>query len=134
MRGYLELTTEQRLRRGRTEADDRARLDQRDLTVEPWPARGDLAGVRFLVDAPLAARLPLEVFDDVRDVDRGAIDAGVLERAIEQLPRWTDEGMAGKVLRVTRLLAHEHQPSFGRALSEYSLGPQLPKIAGAAVP
>ena len=90
----LNARAEQRLRRGRAEADDHARLDQRDLGVEPRPAGGDLAGVRLLVDAPLAARLPLEVLDDVGDVDRCAVDAGVLERAVEQLAGRADERMA----------------------------------------
>jgi hypothetical protein len=39
--------------------------------------------VRLLVNPPLASRLPLEVPDDVGDVDAGAIEAGVGERSIE---------------------------------------------------
>ena len=35
----------------------------------------DLAGVRLRVDAPLAARLPFEVFDDVGHVDVATVDA-----------------------------------------------------------
>src|SRR3989442_1069562 len=53
---HLELTAEERLRRGRAEAYDRARLDERDLRVEPRTTCGDLARARFLVDAPLAER------------------------------------------------------------------------------
>ena len=66
-------------------------------------------GVRLLVDAPLAARLPLEVLHDVGDVDGGAIDAGLRERAVEQLAGRADERMAGEIFRVARLLADQHQ-------------------------
>ena len=59
---HLELAPEQRLRRGRAEADDHARPDQRDFGVERRPARADFGGIRLLVEAPLAARLPLEGF------------------------------------------------------------------------
>ena len=69
LRRDLELPAEQRLGRGRAEADDGARLDQLDLGVEPGPAGGDLARVRLLVDAALPARLPLEMLHDVGDVD-----------------------------------------------------------------
>src|SRR5207244_8109759 len=97
VRGHLELTADERLGRRRAQADDRARLDELNLSIEPRPARRNLAGVRFLVNASLAARLPLEVLDDVGDEDRGAIDAGVLERAIEQLAGRSDEWMSREV-------------------------------------
>src|SRR5947209_18930255 len=41
----------------------------RDLHSFPTRRSSDLAGVGLLVDAPLAARLPLEVLDGVGDVD-----------------------------------------------------------------
>ena len=46
-----------------------SRLHHRDLRFEPRPAGGDLRQFGFCVDAPLAARLPLEVLDGVRHVD-----------------------------------------------------------------
>src|SRR5690242_1655354 len=80
MRGDLELTAEQRLGRRGAQADDRLRLHERDLGVEPRPTRRDFARVGLLVNAPLPARLPFEVLDDVGDVDNGAIDARFAER------------------------------------------------------
>src|SRR4051795_10800668 len=77
----LERLAEQRLRGGGAETHEHARLDQRDLGFQPRPARGDLGAVRLGVDSPLAARLELEMLDDVGHVDEFAIDASLFERA-----------------------------------------------------
>ena len=68
-------------RRGRAERHDDARPYDLDLVVEPQAAGVDLARVGLLVDAPLAARLVLEMLHGVGDVDSRAVDAGRLERA-----------------------------------------------------
>ena len=91
------------------------------------------AGVRFLVDAPLPARFPLEVFHDVRDVDAGSIDAGVRERTVQQLAGGPDKRMARQVFLIARLLADEHQLGLARAFAEDRLCPEFPEIAAAAV-
>src|SRR5687767_2266407 len=103
---HLELLAEQRLGCGGAEADDDARLDEGDLELEPWVAGRDLADVRLLVDTPLTAlgALPLEVLDRVRDVDGAAVDAGLVEGGVEELARRSDEGLAGAVFLVARLL------------------------------
>ena len=98
MPGDAECRAEQRLRRGGTEADDRQRLDQRDLGIEPRPAGRDLARFRFLVDAPLAARLPSEMLHHIGDVYLRAIDAGRVERAIEQPPAGPTNGWPAVLL------------------------------------
>ena len=77
----------------------------------------DLAGVRLLVNAPLAARLPLEMLDDVGDVDR----------ARDRCPRRRARGRAAcrrarrtdgrsRSSSIARLLADEHQLGLARAL------------------
>ena len=111
----------------------RARLHERDLGVEPRPAGRDLAGVRLLVDAPLAARLPLEVLDDVGDVDLRAVDPRLRERPIEQRAGRTDERMAAQILGVARLLADEHQRRRRRAFAEDGLRGALVEVACGAV-
>src|ERR1051325_2176832 len=128
----LELTAEQRLRRGRPHAHERLRLHDRELVVYARAVRVDLALVRTLVDPPLAARLPFEVLDDVGDVDGFAIDARFFERAIEQFAGRTDERMALQVFVVARLLADEHQFRALRSFSKYGLPRVLPQIAVAA--
>jgi len=77
-------------------------------------AHRDLAFVRLLVNAPLAARLELEMFDGVGDVRLCARDAGLLQRAIEQLARRTYEGFTGQVFTVTGLFT-DHDYVRGRA-------------------
>ena len=87
MRGHFELPSEQRLRSGGAEADDDAWFDQGNLGIEPRAARRDFRRARLLVNPPLAARLPLEMLDDVGDVGRRPVDARGFQRAIEKLDR-----------------------------------------------
>src|SRR5262245_44158559 len=74
-----------RLGGSRAKQDDGARLHDRELDVEPRPARRDVLRPRLLVNPPLAAWLPVEVLDDIGHVDVTAIDACRLERAVEKL-------------------------------------------------
>ena len=94
--------------------------------------RLDLAGVRLLVDAPLAARLEFEMLDRVGDVDAGAVDAGLGKRAVEQLAGRADERPAGEILLIAGLLADEHERRVARALAEHGLGRGLPERAALA--
>ena len=89
-----------------------------------------------LVQAALAAQLPLEVLHRVGDVEMLAIDAGRLERPVEELPGRADEGQALLVLLVARLLAHQHDARMRVARAEHRLGgvrPQRAVLAGARV-
>ena len=129
---HAERFPEQRLRRRRAQADDRARLHGLDLGQEPGHAGADLGGVRLRVDAALAARLPLEVLDRVGHVDGAAIDARLLEAAVEQPARRSDEGPALAVLVVARLLAHQHHAGARAALAEDGLGAALVEVARGA--
>src|SRR5205807_9324739 len=92
-----------------------------------------LGPVRLVVDAALAARLPLEVLDGVRDVDAAAVDAGGGERLVKDAPCRPDEGTAREILPVARLLADEHQLRTRRAFAEDGLRRVPPELAGAAV-
>jgi len=80
---HAELTAEQRLRGGRPEQHQHARFDDLELGLKPRPARRHLRPVRLLMNAPLAARLPLEVLHRVRDVGRVAVDACFDESLVE---------------------------------------------------
>jgi hypothetical protein len=84
------------------------------------------------VDAPLAARLPLEVLDRVRHVGARPIDPRRLERVVEDAPRRADERPAGLVLLIARLLADEDGVRVRRTLAEDGLSPDLPEVAAAA--
>ncbi len=108
-------------------------LDHGQLRLQPGTAGHDLERVRLGVDAPLAARLPLEVLHDVGDVGPAPLDPGLLERLVEQASRRPDEGMAAEVFLVAGLLADEHGGGSAGALAEHGLGATLPQVAGLAV-
>src|SRR5262249_13477304 len=132
LRRNTERTPQQRLCRRRSETHERRRLHDGELVLEPGTARLDLALSRLLMDPPFAARLPLEMLDDVRHIHLASIDARVFECAIEQFPRWTDERMTREILVVAGLLAHQHdrcaapdlrrRPSAWRSSTDRSYG------------
>ena len=124
-----EVPSEEGLRRGRAEQDKDPWLDDRELGFEPRAAGSHLGPVRLLVDAALPASLPLEVLHGVRDVRRRPVDAGRLERLVEEPARGPDERPAGLVLLIARLLANEHCRGLAGALTEDRLRPDLPEVA-----
>src|SRR4051812_36616436 len=130
---HLEGLAEERLRRRRAKTDQHSRFDQEDLRLQPRTARGDFRAVGLGVNSPLAARLPLEVLDDVGDVDEAAIDAGFLQRAIEQLARRSEERMPREIFRVARLLADHHDVRSRRSFTEDRLRSQSVQVAGLTV-
>src|SRR5204862_2073581 len=81
-------------------------------------------------DAALASCLPLEVLDDVRDVDLAPVDPCVLERLVEKLPGRPHEGLALQVLLVAGLLADEDDLGLRGALAEDGMRPGLVQRAG----
>ena len=104
-----------------------------DLALQPGLAGEHLLVVGLLVDAALAAQLELEVLDRIGDVDAAAIDAGLDQRAVEQLAGGADERPSLPVLLVTRLLADEHHRRIGWPFAEHGLGRVGPQRAVAAV-
>jgi hypothetical protein len=58
--------------------DERLRLHDVELRLQPRLARIDLEALRRLVDSPLPALLELEVLHDVRQIGVAALDAGGL--------------------------------------------------------
>src|SRR3954451_21058811 len=126
-----EAGAQQRLRRHRTHQHEHAWRDLLDLGAEPRPARDHVRARRAVVEAPLAARLPAEVLDGVGEVDGIALDAGQLERRVEHVTRWSDEGMARHVLAIAGLLTDEHERRAGRTLTEDRLRRRRPELAAA---
>src|SRR5262245_47906204 len=124
---------EERLRRSCPQTHDRLWFDDRQFHVQPGPAGGDMVRTRLFVDAPLAARLPVEVFHDVGDVDLLTIQACRFERAIEQLTGGADERTARSIFLIPRLFADEHHPRPPGAFSEDRLRGPLPQLAGMTV-
>ena len=73
------------------------------------------------------------MLDDIRDVDVIPRDPRLLEPAVEQPPRRTDERMTLDVLPIARLLADEHHLGLADALAHDGLRRALPQLAGAAI-
>jgi hypothetical protein len=80
--GQPEFTAQQRLRGGRSQANDDLRLKQLNLSFQPWPARVGFGCAGLLVDPPFPAFFEPEMLDGIRDVDVGAIDTGILQSPV----------------------------------------------------
>src|SRR5262249_13177354 len=118
--------------RGGAKSDGDRWLKEIDLVIEPPAASVDLARVGLLVEAPLAARLVLEVLHGIGDVDVAPLDARRFQSLIEYLAGGSGEGQSGQICLVARLLADQHQRSVGRPLAEHGLGRVLVEIATGA--
>ena len=110
---------------GGAERHDEAGADEVELALQPPAVMRDLARGGALVQPALAALDVLEVLDGVGDVGFLAVDAGLGERAVEELAGGADEGAAGEVLLVARLLADEGDGGAERALAEDGAGAAL---------
>ena len=95
------------------------RLDDVELGQQPRRARGHVDATRRLVDALLAPGPgEAEVLHDVGAEDRLRLDAGLVQRPVEQPARGSDERLAGVVLLVPGLLAEHQQGSVLRAAAD----------------
>src|SRR4051812_46360885 len=106
--GNAESGTEDRLRRSRSKRYDQFRPNETQLCLQPWPTGCDLTRVRLFVDPPFPARLPLEMFHRISDVNLFAVNAGFCQRPIHDLAGGPNERFARKILLIARLLADEH--------------------------
>lgn len=130
--GDAEFGAEEGLGGGGSKADDEFGFDGVHLGVEPGAAGGLFAGAGLLVNAALAARLPLKVFHRVGDVDEVAIDTGFDEAAVEERASGSDEGVAFDVLAIAGGFADEHEARVRVALAEDGLRRVLVERASAA--
>ena len=128
-----ECATEQGLRGGGAETDHDFGLEQCDFGIEPWAAGGDFRAIWFFVDAAFAARLPFEMFDGVGDIGFVAIDAGLLERGVEEFSGGADEWLALAIFLVAWLLADENDARFAGAIAEDGLRGVFVEVAGFAM-
>ena len=123
MRGDLETRPSSACAAVAPRQHDGARLDERDLGRRATGGRPDLAGARLLVDAPLAARLPVEMLHDVRDVDiaRGRCPPAASARS-SSLPAGPTNGWPLEIFLIAGLFADEHQLGTARPFAEHRLG------------
>src|SRR5215467_6002712 len=106
---HEELAPQQALRGGGAHQYHDLGLNRGKFGVQPRTARADFHGIWFFMNAPFAARLPLEVLDDIRDVDFLPVHPGCRKGLIQQSARRPYKRPAFAVLAVARLLAdHDH--------------------------
>ena len=98
-----------------------ARLQDGDLGNPPRPTRRHFDFIGFLMQAPLSARLPLEVFDRIGDVALAPVNAGCLQSAIEKFACGANEGTSLSVFLVARLFANEDDFGASRTFTKYRL-------------
>ena len=72
------------------------------------------------------------MLDHVGDVGLGTVDAGLLQRPVEQLARRPDERPALQILLIARLLADQHHTRARSPLAEHRLRTALVQRAGGA--
>src|SRR5687767_7003714 len=120
--GHAKLRTEQRLRSRRAQGHNHFRFDYGSFRLEPGATCSNLQCVWFFVYAPFAARLPIEMFDDIRDVRLFAIDTCFFQRFIKQATGSTNERLACQIFFIARLFAVKHHYRPARAFTEDGLG------------
>src|SRR5260370_27078258 len=107
-RAHAEAPAQNSLGSGGAKQDQYFRPDNVYLGVEPRPALRDFDHIRLLVDAALAPRLPLEMLDDVGNVNVAAVDAGGRQGLVQHRARRAGTRAPFRVPFVPRLLANNH--------------------------
>ena len=117
------------LRRRGAEQNYDLRLDGIDLGLQPGPACTDLQRIGFLVQTPLASWLPLEMLDDVGDVNLFAVNPRSRQGFIQHGPCRSNKRSALNIFLVARLLANHHYASIFATFAKHRLRAQFPEIA-----
>ena len=84
------------------------------------------------MNAPLAARLELEVLHRVRNKHVLPCDSRFLQRAVENRTGRPHKRMPLLILLIPRLLSNEHHIRFTRPFARHSLRRVLPKLTAPA--
>src|SRR5262249_17441482 len=85
------------------------------------------------MNAPLAALLPLEMLDHVREVNARAVDACVRHCAVQQTAGGAHERTPFDVFFIARLFPYHHDLRAAWAFAENGLRAALPEFARAAI-
>ena len=107
--------------RGGAQRHDRGGPHERQLLIEPHAARQNLFPAGPLVDAAFAARLPLEMFDGVRQIHLRRIAAGFDDDLAQEASGGPDKRLSLDIFDIARLLAHQHHVSCSGTRSKHRL-------------
>lgn|GEM_PF-5154924 len=100
-----------------TKGDDQPGSQEPAFQIQPPAAALDLVGIRLAVETPFAAHLKLEVLNGIGHEDVASPEARILQGSIEEPTGRPNEGPAGTVFVITRLLTHKHDLRLDAALS-----------------
>lgn len=132
---HAEVSPQQRLRRGRTQAHQNLRLHHPKFSVKPGTASVDFGVSRLFVNASFSSlgSNPFEMFHDVGQIHLRSLESCFFQCLVEQLASGTNKRTTGTVLLIAGLFADKHDPRFCRAFSEDGLRRRLPQIARFAI-
>jgi len=130
---HAKFRAEQGLACSRSQANDEFRSNRLDLSIQPRAAGGYLSHRGFLMDAPLAAGLPLKMLYGIGDIGDLTVNSRFRHALVEQLPGGSDEWLSRKIFLIAWLFPDEQDLRRRAAVAEYSLGRVAIKLATAAV-
>jgi len=104
-------------------------LDYFELSLQPGLASDNLPDQRFLVQAPLAALNPSEVFHGIGNINVLARYTRFAERFVQHSTRRSNERMPLAIFHVARLFAYQHEIRVFCTFAENGMGRVLVKIA-----
>src|SRR5947209_17113027 len=128
MLGHAEITSQNSLGGSCSQQDDYFRLHNSDLGIQPGTAGRDLRSAGLLMNAALAARLPLEMLHNVGYVHVFAVNTGFSQSFIQHRACRSHKWPSGKVFFISRLLAYHHHSRAAAAFTEDGLCAQLPQV------
>lgn len=117
---------------GGAQANDDARLDYSELRLEPRMACLNLSGRRFLMEPAFASLLEAEMLYSVGHINCASVNAGGVERLVEQPASGADEGAPLQVFLVSWRLANQNHLTRPTPFAEDSLRGLSVEIATSA--
>src|SRR5437660_5360757 len=130
-----KILTQQRLRRARSKANQHIGPHNLQLSIKPGTACFDFRLARLFVDAALAPLScdPLEMLDDVGDVNLGTVDSNFDQCLVKQFSGRPNKGMANLVFAVARLFTNKHHARRSWTFPKNRLRGISPQITSLAV-
>src|SRR6185437_2540817 len=127
-----EVSAQQTLCRAGAQEHDNLWACHFNFGVKPGTAGADLECAGFLMNAALAARLPLEVLDDVCHINVIAVDTCGLQCLVEHSAGGPNKRAALNIFFVAGLLSHHEYSRVRVPFAKNSLRAALPQVAAFA--
>src|SRR5262245_13080095 len=105
---YFEVTSQERLRSGCSQAHQDFGFDDLNLLLQPGEAGRNFSCARLVVDPLLPSWYPLEVLYNIGDVRLSPIDSSQSHGLIKHSACRTDKRLSLPIFFVPRLLSYEY--------------------------